>query len=175
MPLIPFDRFDVESPLPAEELSSRLAGSVEPKRWLRSGRGERPFEGTVEDEGRFRIQRVIGYRNSFLPTLAGTVERTPGGSRIRGTMTMSPLVGIFIVIWLLGVLFFASPFLIAPREAAASPDPLWVAPVGMFLFGWLLVSGAFTFESRQAHRLLRQIASAEVARETARGETPAKG
>src|SRR5215210_8756525 len=81
MPLLPFDSFSIDTRLSASEAAERLAGAVEPRRWLRFGRGVKPFEGEVAADS-FAIRRVIHYRNSFLPELRGRIEAVPSGSRV---------------------------------------------------------------------------------------------
>jgi hypothetical protein len=140
MPLFPYDRFDIASPLPAAELCARLAHAVEPKPRGRFGRDERAFQGRVEGNW-FRIWRVIGHHNSFLPTIVGTVEPTPAGSRLRGTMSLNPLVGILLAVSTLGVVIWGIQALRAPSDSR-------MAPLGMLLLMWILSSGSFTLESR---------------------------
>lgn len=165
MPLFPYDRFDIASPLPAAELCARLAHVVEPKPRGRSGRDERTFTGRVEGN-QFRIWRVIEYHNSFLPTIVGTVEPTPAGSRLRGTMSLNPLAGILLTMWVLGMVFWA-------MQALSDPSDSRLAPVGMLLFGWILSAGFFTLESQAAHERLREIAAASSGPKPPRRETPA--
>ena len=79
------------------------------------GGGQRTFEGVVEGN-RFRVWRIIQYHNSFRPAIVGTVEPTPSGSRLRGTMSINPLVAIFLFVW----------FSAAQRSQAGSG--LWPVP-----------------------------------------------
>ncbi len=88
MPWVPFWSFDIETPLPPEEVLGRLSAQVEPERLFRLLRGDHPFEGEVSGLG-FKIQHIINYRNSILPVIEGEVARHEGGSVVRISMRMS--------------------------------------------------------------------------------------
>lgn len=165
--LFPYREFQFETRLSPEEVGARLAAAVEPARWFFQFREpRRPFEGAV-GSGEFRITRVIGYRNAFLPVVSGRVVATAGGSRVEGTMELHPAVEVFMTLWLGGVLLgcFATGCF-AAREALAgrSPKPALAVPFGMFAFGWGVTAFGFGFEVRKALRLLQQIVGAEPAR-----------
>src|SRR5262249_10839869 len=53
--------------------------------------GEEKFKGFVTDTG-FRLQRVIYYRNSFLPVLKGQFVQGTLGADIIVTMSLHPFV-----------------------------------------------------------------------------------
>ncbi|HEX8695705.1 MAG TPA: hypothetical protein VF746_25040 [Longimicrobium sp.] len=161
MPLLPFERYELHSALPAAEAASRLAAAVEPERRFRSGKAARAFEGEVGGAG-FRIRRIIGYRNSFLPTIHGRIVPDAGGSRVRCTLTLHPLTAVITALWLAGVVLIGGGIALGPLPPGQSG---WsrVAPLGMLLFGWGLVSGAFTLEARRARRLLSELLDAREA------------
>lgn len=107
-----------------------------------------PFIGTVEGSA-FHIRRDIRYRNSFLPRVHGQVAASRLGTRIDITMSLHPLVTIFMLFWLGGVGLggFAA--------AHANPKDALV-PMGMFAFGIALTLGSFFPEAFKARRLLEQ-------------------
>jgi len=154
MPLLPHDRFAFDSPLSPDEASVRLAGFVEPRRMIRFGRGPttRDFEGEVAARS-FHVQRVIGYNNSFLPRIRGTIQPGERGSRVEGTMSLHPVVGIFLCIWMGAAAIYGLATSVAAIYGGSGPGDVLI-PCGMLLFGWVLTSGAFTFEARVARRLL---------------------
>lgn len=126
---------------------------------FRFRRGAAAFEGEVSDAG-VDIRRMIGYQNSFLPNIQGSFERTPYGSRLRGTMQMHPLVTIFMCIWIAFVIivgFAAATLFLLARDY----DPAGLIPVGMLLFGWAVPAAAFTIGAGIARRALIEILAAE--------------
>ena len=109
------------------------------------------FEGEVEAT-HFRITRVIGYRNSFLPVISGTLEQANGGTTVCLRMHLHPFVAAFSLIWfgtLLGVLLS----LLSPGWPGAV---VAAVPLGLLLFGGVLVSACFFPESFKAEQLLRR-------------------
>lgn len=152
MYLLPYKRLELRSPLTPVEVARALSESVEPRRWFRFGSGTRPFEGTVSGS-EFRIQRIIGYRNSFLPWIHGSIASEASGSRISIAMVLHPVVLVLTVIWFGGIFAMGIEFavaFIAGRKGIADG----LIPVGMFLFGWLLAVGSFSYEARKATRLI---------------------
>jgi len=152
MPLLPYRRLELYSPMPAATVVQVLRDSVEPTRWFRRGPGIRPFEGIITPP-RFEIRRTVSSRNSFLPQIRGTITPDGNGTRISITMRLRLDVAIFMLVWLGGVSFtlfiFASFVLGGPAEVG----PLLI-PIGMLLFGVVLTVGAFSAEARKAEQLL---------------------
>ena len=72
--LIPYQRFEIKTKLSQEAAREKLANIVEPRK-VRLGfsRIDNPFEGELESN-RFKITRVLGYRNSFIPVLTGEIR-----------------------------------------------------------------------------------------------------
>ena len=149
MRLLPYRKFEVRSPLAVEAIVQLLRSSVEPRRALRVGPGQCPFEGTVTD-ATFDIRRIIAYRNAFLPKIQGTIAPDPPGSRISITMRLHLAALIFMALWLGAVLVMGARLLPAGRADLRSA----VVPFGMFLFGWILTAGGFSFEARKAEQVL---------------------
>ena len=155
MPLLPYRRIELRSPLSALEVVQALSGAVEPRRWLRFGWGTLPFEGTVTHSG-FSIQRIIRYRNAFLPRIRGSVASEPSVSRISITLRLHGAVMVFLVLWL-GVLLASAVALV---RSAAAASPRWESALflpGLLFLGWLLVFGSFSYESRKAVRLIKSL------------------
>jgi hypothetical protein len=159
--LFPHHEFRLESPLPPEEITVRLAATVEPRRrfrWL-NWDGEKPFEGEVKAD-EFEIRRVTGYRNSFLPEVSGRVIPTAHGSRIEGRMRLHTAVAVFMVVWFgMGGMFTAVMWLSV--LAGKKWEPVFLAPLGLLAFGWLICVGGFNYEVSRALRMLRDVATRE--------------
>jgi hypothetical protein len=152
--LMPFRRFTIDSPLPLATAHERLAAAAEPKRWVRFGRAERPFEGRV-DETSFEIRRIIGYGNSFRPDLRGTLVPAGNGTTVEGSMTLPLFTRIFSIIWVGATLVACVGVLFA--VATGARDPTLIIPFGMLAAAGLILTGGFVFEARKALRELGRV------------------
>jgi hypothetical protein len=155
VPLLPFDRFKIETTLTSDEVHNILAANVEPSQWLRFRGNRCPWEGEVMTES-FRIRRIIRYRNSYLPLLRGHIIATSGGSIVEGTMTLQPIVLGFMIFWFSGVILLGGSMTVS-LLAHGAWQPMALIPLGMLVFGWILTSGAFTFEARKARASLGEM------------------
>ena len=153
MPIVPFERIVIDTPLPVGEAAARLAAQVEPKRLLRFRRSGLLFEGRMEGTT-FHIQRLIGYRNSFLPRIAGSLEATPWGSRLSATLSLHPVVMVFMIVWLGAVLAIGFPAMLMGGDQIGGTR--WM-PLLMLAFGVAMVSGGFSFEAVRARRALCEL------------------
>lgn len=137
----------------------RIDGAVAPETdgWFSRSRSDRPFKGwTVGQE--FELTRVIHYRNSFLPTISGTVEAASRGSRVSGTMSIHPAVLVFMAVW---ITFVGAATVGLVRQSFASGDlsPALLVPFGMLAFGLALPLIGFIPEARRATRILTELVS----------------
>jgi hypothetical protein len=132
-----------------------LANEVEPRRLLRFGWGSRAFQGTVGDTG-FDIQRIIRYRNSFLPRIRGEIRADTRGCSISVSMSLSAPTLLFIVAWLAVAVTGAFSALGGPGRSPAEYGPVPVS-AALVAFVWLMTSGGFGFEAAKAERLLTKI------------------
>jgi hypothetical protein len=169
MPLLPHDRFALDSPLSPENAAARLAGVVERRQLVRIGRwpNTRDFEGEVR-EGRFAIQRVLAHRNPFRPLIRGTIEARERGSRLEGTMSLHPLATACLC--LLATMGAAG--LLASLLGALPGAPTGVGrlmPLVPLVFVVLFVSVSFAHEARAARTILMDhLAATDAARESPR-------
>ena len=155
--LIPFDHFVIHSRMSSAEAIQALQAVVEPRKLFRfSSTGAKPFQGMVQASG-FRITRIIGYRNSWLPIVAGTVEPAPGGSLIRIHMRLMVIIGLFSAFWLGAVALVAVGFLIKASWQRIEAAPMILMPIGMLAFGLALTNGGFWFEANKQKRMLIDI------------------
>jgi hypothetical protein len=97
--LLPWRDFIIEtswSPEVADiELRKRIDGLL--------GTGDGPFKGHSVGQCQYKFQKVISYRNSFLPVITASVE--PGhreGARIRVRMRLHAFVALFMAVWMTG-------------------------------------------------------------------------
>jgi hypothetical protein len=152
MPWLPYLAVELESEFEPDEAIEAIRAAVEPKKWLRLGTSHRPFEGEVLSNT-FQIQRIIGYRNSFLPRVDGKVSASSVGSRIKLEMRLSTPLVMFMIFWLgMVAIFVAVSSVEAIRGKTGWKGPL--TGVGMFAFAWGLVSVSFSFEAKKAEKIL---------------------
>jgi hypothetical protein len=144
--LFPYARFTVETPLSRDEIRQRLDQTVDEHakffEWL-SGTA-RPYRGHLGIDS-FKIWRRIRYRNSFLPVVLGQIHEGVHQRSVEITMRLRLLVAVFMVFWLSAVASFG----LATQRPAA---------IGMFLFGYTLMTVCFSYEAartkKSLHRLL---------------------
>jgi hypothetical protein len=143
MRFLPYENLTYHSPLSEAETIQNLSTLI------RSGQ----YSGTVNRQS-FTIQRVIRYRNSFLPQIKGTVQSDFGGTVITIKMRLNLLVLIFLGIWIGGVIFVPlGTFIASDKSGTAIP----LIPLGMLFFAYLLTVLAFKFESNKAKKDLQQL------------------
>jgi len=159
---VPFWTFQIDSPLPGTAVENRIRQLLRTKRkqtFLDSLVGafeppqdEPPFDGSVTGRT-FRLVRVIGYRNSFLPVIRGRISDSPhGGTTVRVRMTLHLVTALFMAAWL-G--FVGAGVAWSSLGDLDNIDPHTSLLLGMMLFGVLLPVVGFYPEARKAERLLR--------------------
>jgi len=160
--LIPFTRFELKTYLKAEEARQRLDAEVEPRSIFTSvwRRDHRFFVGKVAADGRFTINRVIRYRNSFLPYIYGEIVDDLDATRIKMRLHPHPIVMVLMLIFL-GVFLFVSV-----GAAVMSGDltqDIWVvlAFLGFMTLFYAIVIGFFNFEVNKARQKMEKIFQAE--------------
>lgn len=169
---LPFEKYTILTELTEEAVFSRLTELTNHSRrssaatffglgplFGQASGGQ--YEGTVNPR-EFKISRVISYRNSFLPVILGTVSSGSGGTEIRLSMRMNLFVMVFMGIWLsiagLATLGSLSVVTIALLKfKPASLNAFLLIPLGMFLFGYLLMLFAFKAEAKISRKDLNRI------------------
>lgn len=150
MKWLPHHRFEIRSPLDTGVALAALASHTEPENWFRftlpnSANDER-FEGQISGEA-FHLRRVVGYRNSFLPVIDGTVGAARHGSVIQVRMRMFWFVYAFLAVWTMGALIM----LASAGDVGLIAGPLFL------LFAYLMAMGGFWFEASRQEQTLRSI------------------
>ncbi len=100
--------------------------------------------------------RIIGYRNSFLPMVNGRVRSDGTGAVLEATLALHPVVLGLMVFWLGAVLLVALGLMMTLLSQSKNPAAA-LFPTGMFLFGYLLMQGGFSFESAKTKRFLEAL------------------
>lgn len=160
MLLLPYQNIIYSTRLTREELLERLNGAVEPKGGLnlnvfKKQKNRKEYEGNVgRDE--FNIQRVINYRNSFLPQIKGTFQRGRMGSEVHVKMRLNIFVLIFISLWMGGVALACFSILFAVNSSGGL-GYFSLIPFGMLLLGYLMTILAFSYEANKSKKDLLEI------------------
>ncbi len=154
----PFRKFEFSTPMSPAHAARVLEEIVEPPRtwgWPTSPkRGY--FEGRVAG-GRFKIHRIVGYQNAFLPIIEGSFRRD--GLRTIVTLNMR-LVWPVVPVWF-GIILFLAWSSVAVDSRVAGPFGARMALIGMTLFIYLVATVPFAVEVRIAiKRLLSLLRSA---------------
>jgi hypothetical protein len=146
------------SPLPPEEVLSRLDGATSPARWRNPfSRQHRPFEGEVNPSG-FAIARIIHYRNSFVPRVEGRVKAESGGSTIELTFRLKTFNGLFVALWFSAAAVAAIG--IGAYQLTRGQAPLLAgAPLAAMALMALVMRAAFRFEAARATALIQALAA----------------
>jgi len=150
--LYPSRRREFRTRLSPAEAARALAEEVEPSRWPVFRWGSKTFQGTVS-ESAFDIERVISYRNSFLPKVRGTIRADAQGSSISVSMSLSPFVLVLLAVWLCAAV---------PMFMSLPAGDFKFIPVAMPAFIWTVTISGFHFEAAKAERALLRIFRATV-------------
>lgn len=157
IPLIPYKHVVINTSLTVDEVVSVLSREVWPRRsWLQrlyinwSG-----FEGKISSRG-FTINRIICYRNAWLPIMHGRFHPHDNGVRVDVYMTMSPFVIGFSVLWFGGVTLAFLAFIV-DSIVSYQFNPGVFLLLGMLFFGYLLEILSFGLEVPKATRFINKV------------------
>jgi len=164
MKYLPFEEIIYTTNLRPKEVLSRLQENLQPfrtfdlKKVTAVRRNDlKQYEGKVNRDT-FEIKRAINYRNSFLPISKGRVEQHGDGSKITVKMRMHTVVLIFMIFWMTVVSIAFLGMLIVKGFS----DLIILIPFGMLIFGYLLSTMAFKFESNQTKIHLEKLFRARI-------------
>jgi hypothetical protein len=114
-----------------------------------------PYEGVVEGNT-FNINRIIGYRNSFLPMINGNIIQDGEGSKIEVKLKMHPFVLVFMVVWFISVIFICLA-VIASLFFSNEFEPKSLLVFLFPIFGIALLYVGFTPEKKKIGTFLEQL------------------
>jgi hypothetical protein len=169
MRFLPFECLTIETHLGPEEAQQRLNEAVNRPVttglgfWL-FGSANKPYHGNVSGY-KFKIARVIWYRNLFLPNILGQIWPESNGSSIHVTMRPHVLALAFMVAWLgitgyqcLNSLGNVILSLMNVNATLMQTDLAFGLLHGvLFLFGYVLCIGSFKVESIPSKSFLRDL------------------
>lgn len=166
MSFLPIEKITYKTRLNQDEIFKRLSEIVEPKKILRFGifrnNSSKTYEGEFNTNS-FEIQRIISYRNSFLPIINGTIEKEFDGMAIHMKMRLHVFVMIFLCIWC-GVILLATIILLSQTFSNWDLGLFSLIPIGMLLFAYVLTMGAFKYESNKSKKELQNLFEAEISK-----------
>ena len=150
----PFRKFEFSTPMSVGHATRVLQEIVEPPRkWgWRTSTKRGFFEGKVAGS-RFKINRIAGYQNSFLPIIEGNFRRD--GLRTIVTLNMR-LVWPAVPFWI-GVIVFLGWSSVAVDSRVAGPFGARMAVLGMTLVIYLVATVPFAIEVRIAMKRLLEL------------------
>ncbi len=164
MKLLPYDTFTIETPDPLMRVVERLSAQIQPPRgfsWS-SDPNHTPYEGTISETG-FKINRIIDYRNSFLPMIRGEFEHLPTGTLVRIKMGLHPFVIAFVGLWYLIWYSALIPICLAGVMSMDIASLFLGMPTAILLVFWC----AFWYEANRSHGELEKIILGQISQ----GET----
>ena len=150
----PFRKFEFSTPMSMAHAARVLQEIVEPPRkwgWPTSPKLGY-FEGRVSGS-RFKIHRIIHYRNSFIPIIEGNLRRDGLGTVV--TLNMR-LVWPIVPVWF-GIILFLAWGSVAVDSRLAGPFGARILLLGMALFIYLVATIPFAIEVRIAMKRLLEL------------------
>jgi hypothetical protein len=165
MLFLPFDNFTITTNLNPEQVSEKLSNVIEPpKRFRNSGIWAKPpsklYEGKISGYN-FRINKIINYRNSFLPIIEGRICPDIIGCQIKIKMQLHMTVMIFMLFWLGNLLPTALSFIVAMIADNTINPLMGLAPLGMCLFAYILCMSGFNWEAKNAKKFFYELFQSE--------------
>jgi len=159
MNFLPVEHIEIKTRLKPTEVLQRLIKITEPKKIIRSTyfgpKTDKQYEGEIRDNG-FTVTRIIGYRNSFLPRIKGTIEADLGSTCIKIKMNLPVFVAIFIGFWCLAV-GFACIIVLTRSIQLGVFHAYGLIPFAMLLFAYGLTMGAFMYETKRSKNDFKQL------------------
>ena len=160
---LPVENLVYKTKLSKEQAIAKLAENIEAKKAFGLSAFNysysKPYIGKISGNI-FEIERVIQYRNSFLPTIKGEVFSDYEGTKINVHMKPQSFVFVFMLVWVGGVTLGCIVAIIASLTQKFSP--FFLIPFAMLLFGVGLFYGAFKSESSTSKKDLKRICEAEI-------------
>jgi hypothetical protein len=164
MTFLPYDKIDLTTRLTDKQIVSKLKSITDTdtkfsfKKLFKSN--DKSYFGTITDES-FEIKRIIYYKNSFLPILFGSFQKTINGSTISIKMRMHMAVNIGLSIICSFLLFFSIGFLLYTDKSDEKEITRFI-PLIMFSIIYVLVMFFYKLESKKAQRDLIELLSADI-------------
>ena len=163
MKIIPSDKIEILTTLSNQEVRKILAENIRPKKRLRIGfnksKEKELFEGNIE-QNRFKIQRIITGRNSFLPQIKGQIQSNINGTKLVADLKVHTSVIVFMIFWLsfVGLAFILG--IVGVINQGTNPLFL-IVPLIMIAFGIGLTNYGFNSQKEKSINDLKKILSGQ--------------
>ncbi|SFF21632.1 hypothetical protein [Spirosoma endophyticum] len=149
IPLIPYWKCTLDSPLTRQQVLAELATTYD---FVSTDqRIHQPIQD-ITAPAEFQIERIIGYRNPFLPRIYGRIYPAETGSRIQIVMTLSPISWILM----LGSVGWFAPLSKVIIDEIIHSD-LFGKPAAIIAIACLVFILGFGIEALMARRLLEDL------------------
>ena len=161
MKLLPTELIIYKTHLSVSEVINTLAENVEPVKYrFFSNNPSRIYEGNIQGNI-FKINRIIGYRNSFLPRINGVVSGELDGTAVKVKMNIHPAAAVFIAVFFS---FFLFGWMIALASAILNGkfEIGLLFGIVLILFPYALTMGGFKFESLKTKENLKELFQAKI-------------
>ena len=151
MKFFPFESITYRSKMSSDKVLEKLEGVIEPKKFIRlekifgNNTDHKKYQGYLKKKI-FRVTRIIGYQNAFLPLIYGVVEDVGQDTKIKMTMRLHVFVLFFSLAWMAGV---GGTFLLlcVPKFGEETFKPALLVPLGMLLFGYVIAICSLTMKA----------------------------
>ena len=162
---LPVENYTLTTRLPVAEVRRRIADSIEPKTSFilpMSNKGRlKPYEGQLVGDT-FTINKIIDYKNSFLPIITGNISASRGQTEVAIKMGLAPLVLVFIVMWfsiisMICLSILLSGLLRFSQILQPGFDYALLIPFGMLLFFCGITVIPFRIESKKSKQFLAEL------------------
>ncbi|MBC7879628.1 MAG: hypothetical protein H7Y59_20860 [Anaerolineales bacterium] len=156
-PLIPYKHFVINTNLSSEEARRLAADNIAPHRSIFQAHiSGKEFEGSAASDG-FTINRIIRYRNSFLPVLNGKFKPHKNGTKIDIYVTLHPIIlvlsPIFFYPFFEMVVMVIKDSIINGYFNTSELDSLGMSIGALYFIGLI----AFGVEASKAEKFIRMI------------------
>jgi hypothetical protein len=162
---LPVEDYTLTTKLSVDEVQSRIQYNTNPKVdmgfFASKTNSSKPYEGLVTGSS-FKINRIINYRNSFLPVITGTISNYAGRTEVKINMRLTSFAKIFVLVFLvfIGIGVGINIFLFVRNAPGKSTFSLLSTTIS-FIFIGLLTYFAFKKESAISKQFLEKLLEAE--------------
>ncbi|WP_291725718.1 hypothetical protein [Bernardetia sp.] len=169
MTLLPYENLTYKTHLSKEEIVRRIQQETEPKQMFRmrgflaSNKKYKAYEGEIQPNN-FKINRIIGYRNSFLPQIKGEIEDQTEYTLIHIKMRLHTFVIVFLIIWLFfmtGVGSIVGLTLFQEPENQSFTSLIFFMPILMAILISVITCLAFHYEGNKSKEFFEKLFEAE--------------
>jgi hypothetical protein len=162
---LPVENYVLTTKLSQQEVHNRIAANIEPREGIGLSlvprNNSKPYEGKIYNN-QFSINRIIHYKNAFLPMIKGSISTYLGQTQIAITMKPYTVVLVLIYVWMgfVGLACIGSLIAIVingKRLFEGEYAAFGYIPFVMLVFGAALTYFAFKGESKKAKQFLADL------------------